>query len=151
MKKKNRFRSVLFFSVACLFLFQFAFAADGLFGWLGDLAQFIKRIFVPDPNYFHNRLQELNDLINSRFGGLGDLFLILYHFFSALKSVPSVSISLTIPDDFFFPGFQGFSANFLAGAAPYVSLLRNVFTASCILFTAIVCYHKLRHFFTEGE
>ncbi len=133
-----------------------AYAVDGghwwdAFSWLGDIANFIKYLFVPSENYFHNRLSHLNSLVNEKFGGLGQLYQTLNDFFRKLSSPASVRLEFTMPDDFFWQGYSGFSMNFLQSAAPYLNLLRNVLTAAFFLLTVIVCYHKLRTFFTEEE
>ena len=70
-------------------------------------------------------------------------------FFRILSSPPDVSLNLTIPNNFLFPGYRGTRVDIFITARPYIDLIRNVLNASACLFTAITCYHKLRHFFTE--
>ena len=39
--------------------------------------------------------------------------------------------------------------DFFGSATPYLQFLRAFLTATCFILTAIVCYNKLRKFFTE--
>ena len=130
-----------------------AFAADGssrgVLSWFSDVGGFIRDIFVPDGNYFNNQLSLLNDHINSRFAGLGELYQMLDNFFKTLRNPPPISLSLTIPTNFLFPGYRGTRVDFLTSAKPYFNLMRDILNAAVCLLTAIVCYHKLRTFFTE--
>lgn len=130
-----------------------AFAADGssrgVLSWFSDVGGFIRDIFVPDGNYFNNQLSRLNRHINSRFAGLGELYQMIDSFFKTLSNPPPVSLSLTIPNNFLFSGYRGTRVAFMAPAQPYLKLIRDVLTAAVCLLTAIVCYHKLRTFFTE--
>ena len=122
-------------------------AADGqsrgFFDTLADIGMFIRNLFVPDGDYFNDQLSSLNDHVNSRFAGLGQLYQMIN------ASPPDISLRLTIPNNFLFPGYRGTSVDFFTSARPYIDFMRNVLNASACLFTAIVCYHKLRHFFTE--
>lgn len=129
-------------------------AADGgqwydAFSWFGDVANFIKYLVVPPENYFHNRLALLNNLINEKFGGLGQLYQTLDDFFHKLASPAAVRLKFTLPDNFLWPGSSGFTADLFTSAGPYISLLRGALTAAFFLLTVITCYHKLRTFFTE--
>lgn len=54
------------------------------FSWFGDVANFIKSLVVPPPNYWHNRLAKLNGLVNAKFAGLGQLYQVLNDFFFKL-------------------------------------------------------------------
>lgn len=119
------------------------------FGWFGDIANFVKSLVVPPANYFHNRLAKLNGLVNAKFSGLGQLYQILNDFFYKLGSPAQAELSIRIPNNFLFPGYRGFSMNFFGAAQPYIRFLRNVLTASCSIFTVVICYHKIRTFFTE--
>ena len=128
-------------------------AADGqsrgFFDTLADIGTFIRDLFVPDGNYFNDQLSSLNDHVNSRFAGLGQLYQMINDFFKVLSSPPDVSLSLTVPNNFLFPGYRGTKVDVFTSARPYIDFMRNVLNASACLFTGIVCYHKLRHFFTE--
>ena len=128
-------------------------AADGqsrgFFDTLADIGMFIRNLFVPDGDYFNDQLSSLNDHINSRFAGLGQLYQMINDFFRILSSPPDVSLNLTIPNNFLFPGYRGTRVDIFITARPYIDLIRNVLNASACLFTSITCYHKLRHFFTE--
>lgn len=147
--------AVPFLLVMVLLLSLPVVAADGesrsIFSGLLDIGIFIRDLFVPDGNYFNNQLSSLNDHINSRFAGLGQLYQMINHFFQQLQNAPTAKLGLTIPSNFFFPGYRGTKVDFLLSARPYIELLRDVLNASACLLTAIICYHKLRHFFTEGE
>lgn len=128
-------------------------AADGqsrgFFDTLADIGMFIRNLFVPDGDYFNDQLSSLNDHVNSRFAGLGQLYQMINDFFKILASPPNVSLNLTIPNNFLFPGYRGTSVDVFASGRVYIDFIRNVLNASACLFTAITCYHKLRHFFTE--
>lgn len=132
-----------------------AFAADGssrgALSWFSDVGIFLRDVFVPDGNYFNDQLSLLNDHINSRFAGLGELYQMLNHFFKVLNNPPPITINLTIPNNFLFSGYRGTRVSFLPMIKPYLSFIRDVLTAAACLLTAIICYHKLRTFFTEGE
>lgn len=149
---------VSFVTVTLIFAFSLsvcAFATDGasngIFSGLVDIGVFIRDLFIPDANYFSNQLSSLNDHVNDRFGGVAYLYLMLNDFFNQLGNVPAVALNVNIPNHLFFPGYRGISIDFFTSAKPYISFLRNVLTASTCLLTAIVCYHKLRHFFSGGE
>ena len=146
----------LCFLLAVLLLAVPAFAADSsgghwweAFGWFKEIANFFKFLVVPPENYWHNRLAKLNSLVNTKFSGLGQLYRILDQFFRVLADPAPAQLVVSIPDNFFFQGYQGFSMDFFASAAPYIRFLRSALSGSCFLFTIIVCYHKVRTFFTE--
>lgn len=120
------------------------------FSWFGDIANFVKSLVVPPPNYFHNRLSKLNALVNQKFAGVGQLYQILNDFFYKLGDPAKANITLRIPNNFLFSGYQGFSVNFFGAAAPYIKFLRAFLTASFSIFTVVVCYTKVRTFFTEA-
>lgn len=135
-----------------------AFAAESsgghwwdAFSWFGDIANFVKYLVVPPPNYFHNRLAKLNGLVNEKFAGLAQLYQTLNDFFYKIGDPAPVDFKVKIPDDFLFQGYQGFSMDFFAAATSYLQFLRAFLTAACFILTAIVCYNKLRKFFTEEE
>ena len=119
------------------------------FSWFGEIANFAKSLIVPPANYFHNRLSKLNDLVNVKFSGVGQLYQILNDFFYKIGDPSTVDFSLRIPNNFLFSGYRGFSLNFFSAAAPYIGFMRTLLTASFSVFTVIICYHKLRTFFTE--
>lgn len=121
------------------------------FSWFGDIANFVKYLIVPSENYFHNRLSLLNSLVNEKFGGLGQLYQTLDDFFHRLSSPAPIEFEFTMPDNFLFSGFKGFSVDFFANAAPYINFGRSLLTAGFFLLTVIICYHKIRTFFTEEE
>ncbi len=153
-KRKLGFYFVLLLIAAC-FLLVPAFAADGekhwwdAFSWFGEIANFIKSLVVPPANYWHNRLMVLNNMINAKFAGLGQLYRTLDDFFRRLSDPAAGQLVAIIPDDFLFRGYRGFSMDFFGAAAPYIRFMRTVLSASCFLATAAVCYHKVRTFFTE--
>ena len=121
------------------------------FSWFGDIANFVKYLVVPAPKYFHNRLAKLNSLVNEKFAGLGQLFQTLNDFFYKIGDPAPADFKVRIPDDFLFQGYRGFSMDFFGSAAPYLRFLRAFLTAACFILTAVVCYNKLRKFFTEEE
>lgn len=137
---------VLFLAFSCV-----AFAADGggIFSGLESIANFIKRIFVPNKNYFHNQLGSLSDHVNSRFAGLGQLYQLLHDFASELSRPLTNGLVFKIPNNYFFPGFRGLSVDVLQIAKPYISFIRDFLTACYSLFIAACCFHKLRTFFSE--
>ncbi len=159
MEKKNAVGKGL--RLFCLFLvLSFllvpAYAADtsdshwwDAFSWFGEIANFAKSLIVPPANYFHNRLSNLNDLVNQKFAGAGQLYQILNDFFYKIGDPAPANLVLKIPNNFLFSGYRGFSLDFFGAATPYLSFLRTFLTASFSVFTVIVCYHKLRTFFTE--
>lgn len=128
-----------------------AFASNGgsFFFGLDDIAMFFKNIFVPAPNYFHNKLSVLYKRLYDRLGGLAYLYLMLHYFFKTLENVPSASMVISIPNNFFFTGYKGFSLDLFTSAQPYIRMLRSVLTVSVCLATAIACYHKFRTLFRE--
>lgn len=118
-----------------------------LFSWVGEFAQFLGRLFVPEANYFYDQLNDINGLINSRFGGFADLFLILHDFLENLKLASSRSLVFSVPDGFLFAGYKGISVDLFSSAAPYLAFMRNFLNGCLVLYTVVVCYHKLRLFF----
>lgn len=120
------------------------------FSWFGDIANFVKSLVVPPANYFHNRLSKLNDLVNEEFAGVGQLYQIMNDFFYKLGDPAPADMTLRIPNNFLFSGYRGFSLNFFGPASPYIKFLRSLLTASFSIFTVVVCYNKLRSFFTEA-
>ena len=120
-----------------------------IFGTLADIYQAAKNIFVPKEDYFHNKLKLLNDLFNDRFAGLGHLYLMLNVFFKRLYNPKEASLTFTLPDSYFFAGSGGFTGDLLYSAKPYINMLRGVLNGAVCIYTAIVCYHKLRKFFSE--
>ena len=142
--------------LAACFLVVPAFAEDSsgshwwdAFSWFGEIANFVKSLIVPPENYFHNRLAKLNAMVNAKFSGLGQLYRTLDQFFRVLADPAPAQLKVSIPDNFFFQGYRGFSMDFFGAAAPYLRFLRSALSGSCFLFTIIVCYHKVRTFFTE--
>jgi len=119
------------------------------FGWFGDIANFIKYLVVPPENYWHNRLAKLNGLINAKFSGLGQLYQTLNDFFYKLGDPAPVDFKFKIPDNFLYPGYKGFSLDIFSITGPYLRFLRSFLTACCFVLTIIICYHKIRTFFTE--
>ena len=157
MKKLNPIYILLPLGVLAAGVFTvstFAAEASGshwwdAFGWFGDIANFVKYLVVPAPNYFHNRLAKLNGLVNAKFAGLGQLFQTLNDFFYKIGNPAPADFKVKIPDNFLFQGYRGFSMDFFGSATPYLQFLRAFLTATCFILTAIVCYNKLRKFFTE--
>ena len=121
------------------------------FSWFGDVANFIKYLIVPEPEYFHNRLYYLNTLVNSKFGGIAQLYNTLEDFFTKISSVKTAGLTFSLPNNYFFKGYKGFDFDILTMAYPYISLIRSVFSGFIFLITVIACYHKLRTFFNTGE
>lgn len=152
MKKK-----IVAVSLAVILLFSFctvAYAADAdggivesIFSGLKEAANFLGKLFVPDANYFHNKLGDLSARVNERFGGLAYLYRILNNFFSSLKNVPAIEFMVNIPNNFLFRGYKGISLDFFSAAKPYISFLRNTLNAFFYIFTAVICYKKLLTFF----
>lgn len=158
MKRLFRYKVPLLVLLAAAILavsFTAAYAAEerhwwDAFSWFGDIANFVKSLVVPPANYFHNRLAKLNGLVNEKFSGVGQLYQILNDFFYKIGDPASADLTLRIPNNFLFSGYRGFSLNFFGAATTYISFLRTFLTACVSVFTVIVCYHKLRTFFT-GE
>lgn len=119
------------------------------FSWFGDVANFIKALVVPPSNYFHNRLARLNGMINAKFAGMGQLYQTLDQFFRKLADPAPIAIPFRIPDNYLYKGHHGFSVDIFAIVSPYLRFLRSCLTACCFLFTVVICYHKIRTFFTE--
>lgn len=116
---------------------------------LADVYQAVKNIFVPKEDYFHNKLNHLNNLVNDRFAGLGHLYLMLNSFFKRLNNPKEASLTFTLPENYFFAGSGGFTGDLLFSARPYINMLKAVLNGAVCIYTAIVCYHKLRKFFSE--
>ena len=95
---------------------------------------FIRNLFVPDGDYFNDQLSSLNDHVNSRFAGLGQLYQMINDFFKILASPPDVSLRLTIPNNFLFPGYRGTSVDVFASGRVYIDFIRNVL--NCLLYTS---------------
>lgn len=119
------------------------------FGWFKEIANFIKALVVPPENYWHNRLAKLNGLVNAKFSGLGQLYQTLNDFFYKLGDPAPAEFKFRLPDNFLYPGYKGFSLDIFSITGPYLKFLRSFLTACCFVFTVIVCYHKIRTFFTE--
>lgn len=158
MKRLKRYRVPLLILLGVVIIAAMAtsaYAAEDrhwwdAFSWFGDIANFVKALVVPPANYFHNRLSKLNDIANQKFAGVGQLYQILNDFFYKLGDPAQANMTVKIPNNFLFSGYQGFSMNFFGAASPYVNFLRTFLTASFSIFTVIVCYTKLRTFFTEA-
>lgn len=120
-----------------------------IFDTLADVYQAVKNIFVPKEDYFHNKLNHLNNLVNDRFAGLGHLYLMLNSFFKRLNNPKEASLTFTLPENYFFSGSGGFTGDLLFSARPYINMLKAVLNGTVCIYTAIVCYHKLRKFFSE--
>ncbi len=75
------------------------------FSWFGEIANFAKSLIVPPANYFHNRLSKLNDLVNVKFSGVGQLYQILNDFFYKIGDPPAVDFSLRIGSRSFLSSF----------------------------------------------
>ncbi len=120
-----------------------------IFDTLADVYQAVKNIFVPKDDYFHNKLNRLNNLVNDRFAGLGHLYLMLNSFFKRLNNPKEASLTFTLPENYFFSGSGGFTGDLLYSARPYINMLKAVLNGAVCIYTAIVCYHKLRKFFSE--
>ena len=120
-----------------------------IFDTLADVYQAVKNIFVPKEDYFHNKLNHLNNLVNERFAGLGHLYLMLNDFFKRLNNPKEASLTFTLPENYFFAGSGGITGDLLYSARPYINMLKGVLNGVICIYTAIVCYHKLRKFFSE--
>lgn len=142
---------LLSFTILSFSVFADTAQSNSFVSDIGEIARFFKRLVVPEPNYFHNKLGALSQHINERLGGVSYLYQMINNFFKQLKNVPDVSLAFSLPDNFLFPGYRGFSYNFFESARPYVKVFRDVATATCYLSTAIICYHKLRTFFQQGD
>ena len=77
------------------------------------------------------------------------MLLPLNDFFYKIGNPAPADFKVKIPDNFLFQGYRGFSMDFFGSATPYLQFLRAFLTATCFILTAIVCYNKLRKFFTE--
>lgn len=158
MKQLSRYRVPLLVLLVVVILAVSATSAHAAeashwwnaFSWFGDIANFVKSLVVPPANYFHNRLSKLNDIANQKFAGVGQLYQIINDFFYKLGDPAAADMTLRIPNNFLFSGYQGFSLNFFGAASPYIKFLRGFLTASFTILTVIVCYTKLRTFFTEA-
>lgn len=131
------------------------FAADdsggGFFPSFGDILDFIKNIFIPKPNYFHNKIVELNDKVNLKLGGISYLYSTLNNFFKTLSGgAPDIGLDFSIPANYLFNGHKGITIDALTSARPYLKVMKDVLNVACCLFTAICCYHKVRMIFETG-
>lgn len=116
------------------------------------LANLFKSVFVPSDHYFYNKTAELNNNINKKLGGVAQLYHIIENFFKSLDMPDAnASLSLNMPNDFFYDGYKGTKVDIFAMAKPFIRLLKDVFNVTLCILTAIACYHKLRGFFTEQE
>lgn len=116
------------------------------------LANLFKSIFVPSDRYFYNKTAELNNNINKKLGGVAQLYHIIENFFKSLDMPDAnASLSLNMPNDFFYDGYKGTKVDIFSMAKPFIRLLKDVFNVALCILTAIACYHKLRGFFTEQE
>lgn len=150
--KKGKMRLFVAVVLVIVLLFSFsvtAFALGDIFGSEGHIANFLKKLFVPDKNYFHNQLADLSRHFNNKFGGIAVLYLTLNNFFQRLNDVSSVTFALDVPNNFLYRGYQGMSIDVFTAAKPFVDFLRTVLTTSALILTAIVCYKKLLSFFRE--
>lgn len=122
---------------------------DSFFAYVGN---FIKYIFVPRDDYFNKQITQLNDRVNKKLGGVAYLYRTLDNFVKSLN-MPNVNAELifSIPVNFYFKGYKGLRVDALASAQPYIRLLKDVLNVFICILTVIVCYHKLRAFFNEGE
>lgn len=112
---------------------------------------FIKALFVPSDNYFQNKIQVLNEKVNAKLGGVAYLYNMLDSFFKTLSSgAPNTDLKFSVPNNYLYSGYKGFDFDFLYSAKPYIKLLKDVLTAACYLLTGIICYHKLRTFFSAS-
>lgn len=147
MKYKKLFLFMGLFCLLSLNVYADGETGISIFSGLGQVAQFIKGLIVPDENYFHNSLAALSKHLNERLEGVAFLYQMLNNFFRQLNNVPDVALNIKIPDNFFWGGYQGITIDFLKSARPYIKIIRDVLSPTACLFTAIACYHKLRSFF----
>lgn len=125
-------------------------ADNGIFGGLSDVLSFVKDIFIPKPDYFHNKITALNDKINDKLGGVAYLYNMIKEFLSDLsRGASAADLTFSVPKNFLYSGYGGFSIDFLQSSKPYIKLLNDVLTAAFCIFTGIMCYHKLRTIFAE--
>lgn len=154
LKLKKIFILLFLFIVLFYMLSIFAFADTtgvSIFSGLGDIARFLKRIIVPEFNYFHNKLGEISQHANERLAGVFALYQMLDNFFNELKNAPATKLIFYIPDNFLFRGYKGISINFFESAEPYIRVFRDVVNSTLTIFTSIACYHKLRMLFQQGD
>lgn len=154
MKNKKKWLAAAVAILVLLILVVPAYAKETThwwdsFSWFGDIANFIKSLVVPPENYWHNRLAKLNGLVNQKFSGLGQLYQTLNDFFYKLGDPTPAEFKFKIPDNFLYPGYKGFSLDIFSITTPYLGFLRSFLTACCFVLTIILCYHKIRTFFTE--
>lgn len=149
---KKRVLSVLLALVLVVGMSVPAFADGGGLSLtiLEQVKTFVIRLIVPPDEYFYDKLDELNEITTDKFGGVAQLHDMLNEFMESLQMPQSAGLVFSLPDDYFSDGYRGFSINMFAMAGPYINLLRGVLNAACCIMTAILCYHKLRTFFSEG-
>lgn len=120
--------------------------------FFSNMAQLFKSLFVPSDHYFYNKVAELNNNVNKKLGGVAQLYHIIENFFKSLNMPDNeANLSFELPNNWFYDGYKGTSLNLFSMAKPFIRLLKDVFNVCLCILTAIVCYHKLRGFFTEQE
>lgn len=161
-------KSFVYILLVALLLFSFtcvAYAADtggedtggflsklwGFFSnFFDNLQGFVEWIFLPSADFFPNQIQELQDKVNQKMGGVVYLYNMVRNFFSGLKNTTrSAALNFSLPDNYFFNGYKGMSIDFLSSGAVYIKLLRDVANVLICLVTAFVCYRKLTAFFSD--
>lgn len=116
-----------------------------------NLYEFVRGIFIPSNDFFPNQIQQLQDKVNEKMGGVGYLYDMLKSFFDGLKNTTvSTPLNFSLPDNFLFDGYKGMSIDFLASGAVYVKFLRDFANVLICLATAFVCYKKLTSFFSDA-
>ena len=120
---------------------------DRLSSFWETFLDFLKKVFVPDPDYLKKWVEEIRAAFEQKVGGLTGLLEELRQRFQSLKdaSYNGSSIVVSLPDNYLFPGFQGVSAEVLGiSFGPLLRWLRSVFTGIMILVTILICWRKLQ-------
>lgn len=149
---KNRKRLFVLLPVCLFFCFScVAFATDRHItdSFFAPITDFIKWLFLPSDNYFHNQLQKLSELFYARLGIFTYLYKLIRDFFAGFASLPTSQLVFSLPDDYFFTGFNGMSVNLLSTVNPYVKFLRDVLNAFCCVTTAVVTFKHIQVMFKD--
>lgn len=98
-------------------------------------------LFVPDENYFENKIEELNNRVNQKLGGLGYLYKTIESFFKNLNAAPSSEVDITLPNS--FSSGKPIKVNLFGMGSSFLPIARGAITCFMLLITAVVCYKKL--------
>lgn len=121
---------------------------NGLLDWISSFWQkfidMLKSLFIPSPDYFENFFNDIRNAFDEKVGGLSNLINSVSSMFSSLKGIDGdSSLSIKIPDNQFFNGYDGLQVDILKPVQSLLSFVRGCINAILVISTIVICYQKL--------